>query len=619
VVLLLRICQLKFNLGEIILYYFRKISMILLVFILFVFMTFSSCKKVPENGTETGIKAGIKDSSQLLKELGDEYWNYMLQESIELQIKHGMEITKLPDLSFTYASAQNDYAKDFMQRLQQVKATDLSHEEWISFEILKWDFANYIEGIKYYWLDFPVTPYTSPIRSVQRAFSTYQFKNIEDCDAYFELLAKVPKFTEAMLDKLKTQYEKKIILPKDEINLVVPFLNTFIGEGEKSPFYVSKKRLEEVEESKRVEFQKTLVEVIGAEINPALKVLPKFIEGDYLKKAPDIVGLWQYPDGKDYYQYLIRVQTTMDITPEEIHQIGLEQVDKIMEKVDKLRESGGFKGTRKEFLVFLKTDKRFFASTADEIGERLRSYMEGVSQKIGDYFLKTPEASYDVQRLAPELEGAMTFGFYQPPMGSESRGLYLYNGSKVAERSLLWAEGLLYHELVPGHHFHISLQNENTALPEFRKETIHNAFTEGWAEYASWVCLEMGLYKDKYSLCGKHMMDLFLTTRLVVDTGMNALEWPRNRAVKYMQERLVESETQILSETLRYSVDMPAQALGYKLGSMKYAELRKKAELSLGDKFDIRGYHEAILGSGSMPITVLEKHIDWFIEQELGK
>ena len=156
-------------------------------------------------------------------------------------------------------------------------------------------------------------------------------------------------------------------------------------------------------------------------------------------------------------------------------------------------------------------------------------------------------------------------------------------------------------------------------MPEFRKETIHNAFTEGWAEYASWLCLEMGLYKDPYSLCGKHMMDLFLATRLVVDTGMNALAWPRNRAVKYMQERLVESDTQILSETLRYSVDMPAQALGYKLGSLKFAELRKKAETTLGDKFDIRRYHEAILGSGSMPITVLEKHIDWFIEQELGK
>ena len=598
---------------------YRKISMIMFVSFLSVFSTSSSCKKRPDKGSEVGIKAGIKDSSQLLKELGDEYGDYMLQESIELQIKHGVEVTKLPDLSFAYARAQNDYAKDFMQRLQQVKAEELSHENWISFEILKEDFANYIEGIKYYWLDFPVTPYTSPIRSVQRAFSTFQLKDIEDCNAYLQLLAEVPKFTESMLDKLKTQYEKEIILPKDEINLVVPFLNTLIGEGEKSPFYVNDERLQEVEESKRNEFQKILVEVIGAEINPAIMVLPKFIESDYLKKAPDAVGLWQYPEGKDYYQYLVRVQTSMDITPEEIHQIGIKQVDLIMEKIDKLRESVGFEGTRKEFLEFLKTDKRFFASSTDEIGEKLRSYVEGVSQKVGDYFLNFPEAPYEVQRLAPELEGAMTFGFYQPPMGSESKGLYFYNGSKVEERSLLWAEGLLYHELIPGHHFHISRQNENTAVPEFRKYTIHNAFTEGWAEYASWVCLEMGLYKDPYSLCGKHMMDLFLSTRLVVDTGMNALKWPRDKAIKYMQERLVESKTQILSETLRYAVDMPAQALGYKLGSLKYAEMRKKAETTLGGKFNIRRYHEAILGSGSMPITVLEKHIDWFIELELGK
>jgi uncharacterized protein (DUF885 family) len=245
--------------------------------------------------------------------------------------------------------------------------------------------------------------------------------------------------------------------------------------------------------------------------------------------------------------------------------------------------------------------------------------MDGVSQKIGNYFLRIPEAPYDVERLPPELESAVTFGFYQPPMGSEKRGLYLYNGSKVEERSLLWAEGLLYHELVPGHHFHISLQNESNTLPEFRKKKNNNAFAEGWAEYASWLCLEMGLYEDPYSRCGKHMMDLFHTSRLVVDTGMNALEWPREKAVKFMRDRLVESETQIHSETLRYSVDMPAQALGYKLGSLKFAELREKAEKTLGDKFDIRRYHETILGSGSMPLPVLEKHIDWFIEQELER
>jgi uncharacterized protein (DUF885 family) len=591
----------------------NKVSILFLVLFVFVVIFVSSCKKTGEKGTETGIKT----SSQLLKELGDEYWDFMLEKSIGLQIRQGLKVKKLPDLSFAYANALNEYEVEFMNRLEQIEKNELSHEEWLSFEILKWDLRNKIERIKYFWLDIPLTPYTSPIPSVKWAFSTYQFKEDKDVDAYLELLDKVPKFTEALLAKLKAQYEKDIILPKEEIKIVIPFLNTFIGEGEKSPFYVKEKRLEKIEKSKGDEFQKMLVEVINSEINPALKEVLEFIGTNYLKKAPDAVGLWQYPGGKDYYQYLVGVETSMDISPEQIHQIGLENIDKIMKKVDEIRKSVGFEGTREDFLEFLKTDKRFFASTADEIGERLRSYMDGVSQKIADYFLRIPEAPYDVQRLPPELEGAMTFGTYQSPMGPETRGLYLYNGSKVEERSLLWAEGLLYHELVPGHHFQLSLQNESNTLPEFRKKINNNAFAEGWAEYASWLCLEMGLYEDPFSLCGKHMMDLFHTTRLVVDTGMNALEWPREKAVKFMQDRLVESETQIRSETLRYSVDMPAQALGYKLGSLKFAELRKKAEQTLGDKFDIKRYHEAILGSGAMPFPVLEKHIDWFIEQEL--
>lgn len=211
----------------------------------------------------------------------------------------------------------------------------------------------------------------------------------------------------------------------------------------------------------------------------------------------------------------------------------------------------------------------------------------------------------------------MTFGYYEAPSQSEPKGFYNYNGSNLEERSLIWAEGLIYHELVPGHHFHIASQSENESLPDFRRESFHSAFGEGWAEYASWLGLEMGLYQDPYSLYGKYMMDMFLSTRLVVDTGMNYLEWPHSRAVKFMKENLLESDTQIHSETLRYSVDMPGQALAYKLGSMKMFELREKAQKVLEKKFDIRKFHEAILGNGSMPLPILEWHIDWFLEKEL--
>jgi pimeloyl-ACP methyl ester carboxylesterase len=242
-----------------------------------------------------------------------------------------------------------------------------------------------------------------------------------------------------------------------------------------------------------------------------------------------------------------------------------------------------------------------------------------MSEKIDGYFIKKPKAPYGVKRLAPELEPGMTFGIYEPPTAAEPKGIYYFNGSKLNERSLLMSEGLIYHELVPGHHFQGALQQENKNLPEFQRESGDNAYNEGWAEYASWLGQEMGLFRDPYSLCGRIMMDIFISTRLVADTGMNSLEWPRSRAIEFMKENVIESETQINTETLRYSVDIPGQALGYKLGSLKISELREKAQKALGDTFDIRKFHEAVLANGAMPLSVLEKHIDWFIEKEKAR
>jgi len=586
--------------------------------IIFLAISISFCMTACQKESQQAPDMSATRSSKILKEVGDEYWNYLLEESIYLRMKYGLKIHKLPDISFSYAKTQSDFASSISEKLKEVKPEELTHEELLSWEILKWDAENFIAGLKFYWLNIPVTPYSSPIPLVHRIFTTYQFKAKEDLDHYSNLLKKYPLFIKSIQDMLEEQYKKGIIVPKEELNMVIPFLSSSIKEDDQSQYYVNDNRLEAIEEAMKNEFQENLVQVINSEVKPALENLANFIKGEYLEKAPDSVGLWQYPEGREYYRYLVRVNTTLELAPEEIHEIGLKHVEADQAKVDEIRVSIGFKGNADEFRHFLKTDPRFFPKTPEEIGERLTLYMDGMSKKIDSFFLKIPKAPYGVKRLEPELEGSMTFGYYEAPTKTEPKGHYKYNGSNLNERTLVWAEGLVYHELVPGHHFHIALQNENEALPEFRRENIHNAFTEGWAEYASWLGLEMGLYQDPYSLCGRYMMDMFLSTRLVVDTGMNYLEWPRSRAVKFMKDHLLESDTQIHSETLRYSVDIPAQSLGYKLGSIKMFELRDKVKKALGEKFDIRKFHHAILGSGSMPLPILEKHMDWFIEKGLA-
>jgi uncharacterized protein (DUF885 family) len=286
------------------------------------------------------------------------------------------------------------------------------------------------------------------------------------------------------------------------------------------------------------------------------------------------------------------------------------EVERLEGELDAVRAAVGFQGSREEFHRYLRTDPRFFEASPEAINARLARHVAKIEPHIDDYFARKPAAKYGVQRLDPSLEGAMTFGYYKQPEPDDPRGLYYFNGSKPGERNLLFGLALMAHELVPGHHFQIARQAENQSLPPLRRETYDTAFVEGWGEYAAALGLDMGIYDDPYDRAGRLMMDMMLSSRLVVDTGMNALGWPRERAMQYLREHSMMSETEIATETLRYSADIPAQALAYKIGSLRMMALRKRAQERLGDRFDIRQFHEWVLANGSMPLQVLEQVVD---------
>ena len=255
------------------------------------------------------------------------------------------------------------------------------------------------------------------------------------------------------------------------------------------------------------------------------------------------------------------------------------------------------------------------AASAEDIGDRMMAAIRRIEPKVSAFFPLQPKAPYGVRRLDPSLEQSMTYGYYQQPAGSERGGYYLFNAFKPDERSVLMAEAVIYHELVPGHHFQIVLQRENDSLIPYRRNSGFTAFTEGWAEYASDLAGEMGMYVDPYQRAGRVAMDLFLSTRLVVDTGMNALGWSREKGVAFMREHTFESDLQIDTESLRYSADYHGQALAYKLGARKFHELRERAQKALGAKFDLAAFHAHVLRAGSMPLSVLDGHVDCFIHE----
>lgn len=563
----------------------------------------------------TLASAAETDSSRLVRDVGDAYLQILTRENPSRRLKLGLPIETLPDVTLAGQEAAAREAEALLRRLEPVKPAELSHEESLSVDVLRRQLTNRVKAPSLFYFGFQVTPYSSPLSEVGQIFAALPLGSPADRDRYLARLSEVPALADAIVANLAAQSAKGIRVPKPELDQADALLKAFSAVGAASPFRPAASRLSALAETDRVAYLKSVDDRIATAVAPAIGRIAAAISGDYRAKAPETVGLGQYPGGPAAYRELVKFHTTMEITPEEVHQIGLRNVARIAGEMAKIREELGFKGTQVEFKESLRSNPKLFPKTPAEIGERLMSHIARIEPKVDAFFGRRPKAPYGVKRLDPQLEPGQTFGYYQIPTATDPKGYYNYNGSNLPDRSLLNAAPLIYHELVPGHHFQINLAFENPAIPEFRRESFDTAFNEGWGEYAAGLAGEMGMYADPYDRYGRLAMEMFVSVRLVVDTGMNALGWSRDRAIAFMKENAMETDTQILSETLRYSCDLPGQALAYKMGAMRILELREKARVALGPKFDIRAFHDWVLASGSLPMTTLERHVTALISQ----
>ncbi len=553
-------------------------------------------------------------SSRLVREVGDAYLQVLTRENPSRRLKLGLPIETLPDVTLGGEERNAKEASGLLARLAPVKRPELNHEESLSLDVLTRQLTLRIDGPKGFYYRFQVTPYLSPLGGVGQIFAALPLGTPADRERYLARLGEVPALAGNIVTNLEAQAAKGIRVPKPELDQVDRFLKAFAATGEDSPLRPKGPRLGPLAQPERAKFLGAVDTLVETRVAPAVARLAAAVSGDYRTKAPAEVGLKQYPGGLEAYRDLVEFHTTMDVTPEQVHEIGLKNVARIAGEMAKIREELGFKGTQAEFKESLRTNPRLFPKKPEEIGDRLMSYVTRIEPEVDKFFGRRPKAPYGVKRLDPQLEPGQTFGYYQIPTATDPHGYYNYNGSNLADRSLLNAGALIYHELIPGHHFQINLAFENLAIPEFRRESFDTAFTEGWGDYAASLAGEMGMYEDPYDRYGRLGMEMFVSIRLVVDTGMNALGWSRDRAIAYMKENAMETDTQIMSETLRYSCDLPGQALAYKMGAMRILELREKARTALGPKFDIRRFHDWILQSGSLPMTTLDRHVRAFID-----
>jgi uncharacterized protein (DUF885 family) len=477
---------------------------------------------------------------------------------------------------------------------------------WAREEQLYWTVTDPL-GLGYFGMFLP-TAYCGGFlfNFVHAIIRSFRFTASADLDRYLGLAADYARMVDQMTDRTEGQAARGMRMPVPQVSAA----RTLVGAFRDRAFdvwNVSDHRLETLDSR---HFKDTLDGLIKQRIVPAFNRLLELLGADYIGKAPVGVGISQYVHGSEIYDWLVHKHTTQNLTPHQVFETGLSRMERIEEEMGSVRREAGFCGDGRSFLVQMSQDRRWRAESAQEIAGFFQRYIDRLRPCLGGLFRDEIPIPYGVEPLPEALQGSMTFGYYDAPRPDRQRGIYLFNSANLSKQPLHNLAALTYHELVPGHHLHLAAQHRNESLHEFRRHSFVNAYNEGWAEYAATLAGEAGMYEDAEERYGRLVMDAFLTSRLVVDTGMNSLGWSLEQARDYMRTHSGMSETEILSETLRYSCDLPAQALAYKLGDTFILDLREKMRMALGSAFDIRNFHSAVLGPGSLPLDDLAWHLE---------
>lgn len=571
-------------------------------------------------------KSAIGEDDSVTRQLdaiAQEVWAFNLELDLAARRANGLLVSEIADISREALEARAVRAQQFLDRIDHIDAGKLSHSDRLTAAYLKWFLRQHVDAPQTDQYMFAMAPYSGgySLSGLFNSAVSLPLQSDEERGAYLNLLAEFADLLDQSREKTRRQAEAGIYFPRPAIPGAVGLLSSLRDRAEVA-LIPDGERLEGLSEEDSAGFQGEARARVEQLIVPAFD---KFIESlgpDYIASAPETVGLSQYPGGLDEYRRRINYFTGTDLSPEELHEIGHEKMDEVRARMAELRAEIGFDGTEAEFHKKLRTDRKFLAETPDDVAELYMYHIGKIEPIIADYFSVLPQAPYGVERADPAIEAGLSFGYFQVPTETEPRGLYIFNGSGLDQRSQVNAASLIFHELIPGHHFHLALQAENESLPKIRRRSGGlgmSAFSEGWAEYASKLGYEMGLYDDPYDEYGQLVAESFLIARIILDTGMNALGWTLEDARDLLADNPFLSDAMIATETLRYSTDIPGQALAYKLGDYRISDLRRRAEERLGDRFDIRDFHAVILGEGSLPLELLDDHVDWYIETELAK
>ena len=521
------------------------------------------------------------------------------------------------------AKRRNSYLKD------SIEVEALGENSRLSYRLYKQKVENEIEDYNFRFYDYPVNQMHG-IHAELPAFliNMHQVETVKDAEAYISRLKGIPEVMEDVVEGMKLR----------EINHIIPPSFVFDHTIEASKNIISGKPFEKSTEASTLlaDFQKKVEALdIPSEKKQALlksgeEALVNYVQPAYTKlidalkdqqqRATADHGVWKFPKGKEFYSLALKRNTTTNLTAEQIHQFGLDEVARIHKEMEEIKEEVGFEGSLKDFFVHMRTSEEFYYPN-DSIGRKAylkdaTDIIETMKGRLDELFITQPEAAIEVKAVEPFREKSAGKAFYSAPAPDGSRpGYYYANLYDMTAMPKYQMEALAYHEGIPGHHMQIALAQELEDIPRFRRISFYTAYVEGWGLYAELVPKEIGFYEDPYSDFGRLAMELWRSIRLVVDTGIHSKKWTREQAIEYYMENSPNAESDAIKMVERHIV-MPGQATAYKIGMNKILELRQKAKEALGEEFDLKEFHEVVLTKGALPLNILEDNVNEWINSK---
>lgn len=558
-------------------------------------------------------------NDESLYQLLDEIWRYELSVSPLLASREGNKALAhvLPDISPRGLAEQNKQWVAFQDELSHYNQDNISKDAFIALLMQQYRLANYIDEYTYRAYLVPINSEYGFHSAMASLPNMSTFKYIDDYKAYISRLnALLPYFNQQMA-YMKQALKEGYTQPKVVLKGFEDSISSYLVENIKdSGFYAPFTRYpDHFTQEEKDELTALGAKAITEQVLPAYQAFYDFMVNEYIPNARSDIAANTWPDGVAYYANRAKHYTTTDMSPTEIHNLGLSEVKRIRSEMQHIVDELAFEGSINDFIAFLREDPQFYATSAEDLLKEASFIAKKMDAKLPSLFEYLPRTPYGVAPVPESIAPKYTTGRYVHPSRDDQPGYYWVNTYALDKRPLYALPALTLHEAVPGHHLQISLAAELEDLPMVRRNTYISAFGEGWGLYSEFLGIEAGIYEDPYDDFGRLSYEMWRACRLVVDTGMHTMGWSRQQAVDYMMENTALSEHNVNTEIDRY-ISWPAQALSYKIGEIKIKALRAKAESALGENFDVRKFHRAVLENGSVPLFILEQHINTFIEEQ---